>query len=155
QVQALVDQYVNQWRATSGGNPPDAISEESDFGFEDLQVFRNGFSIDTFTHHELCELSWLLTRSLGGPVNSDHKLFWAWTVFFVTRCFKREVTLFQDREWDFAVRALVNLVLSSDRDNLHNSSAENVLQYVNSHLLTVSSAKWQLSAPFSYNLLEG
>ena len=95
-IENLVDRYVECWRKSRPQYT--GIYEDNDFGCEDLQIFRNDFAIETFAHHELCHLSALLTRSLRGQINKDHKLLWSWCAF-TTLNYEEEVDLFADQEW--------------------------------------------------------
>jgi hypothetical protein len=91
QVEKLVDDYVSCWlpqRPNYSGT-----YEDNNFGCEHLQIFRNGFTLESFNHDELSKLATLLTRELRGQINRDHKFFWAWCGF-LTRFFQKNVPFF-------------------------------------------------------------
>ncbi len=46
--------------------------EENMTSFEDLQIFKTGFNIETLSHGEIGNLSWMLTKSLKAPINYDN-----------------------------------------------------------------------------------
>jgi hypothetical protein len=123
-----------------------------------LQIFRNGFTIEDFSHGELCELSGLLTRSLKGQINRDHKMFWSWCSF-VAKYFYEQAGLFKDADWVEAFGGLVDLLLAEERPLSiipgHSGLATESLKYVNNHLISVSFKKHILAGPQSFIVLEG
>jgi len=132
--------------------------EDNDFGCENLQIFRNGFVIEDFSYEELCELAVLLTRSLRGQINRDHKMFWSWCSF-LAHYFKQKVNLFRDVHWIEAFDNMVDLLLAAERPiesipgHIHVPTER--LKYVNSHLISVCLKKHNLARAQSFAVLEG
>ena len=89
-IENLVDHYVDCWRDKHPKYM--GTSEDNDLGCEHSQIFRNGFAVEEFNHGELCELAVLLTRSLRGQINRDHKNFWSWCSF-ITQGFHEQIQL--------------------------------------------------------------
>lgn len=105
------------------------------------------FDIQTFTHDELSNLPWLLTKELRGQINSDHKIFWSWCGNLVN------YPLFsKDMDWVNAFLSLVNLLLSSRRHSVH---GQEPLKYVNWHLLQIDYGRHIIAAPLAFAVLEG
>lgn len=155
-LEHLVNRYVDCWRSQRPTYT--GIFEDNDFGCEGLQVFRNDFQIEAFTHHELCQLATLLTRSLRGQTNSDHKQFWSWCAFLPLH-FDNEVGLFLDHNWVQAFRSLVNLMLAATRrfpaGSMFLNRYREALNHVNSHLMNVAMDKQMLGASHGFAVLEG
>jgi len=155
-IESLADRDVDCWRKHRPQYT--GLYEDNDFGCETLQVFKSGYKIEAFSHSELCYLSTLLTRSLRGQINRDHKIFWSWCSF-LTFELRDQVKLFQDGEWDEALRALVNLSLAAKRGFVAGPQAlafeEQMRKYVNFHLLTVLLDRHILLGPLAFAVLEG
>lgn len=153
--ESLVNRYVDCWlprRPQYGG-----LYEDNDFGCEDLQVFRSGYRIEEFSQDELSQLAVLLTKSLRGQINADHKLFWAWCSFVAIQ-FERGVRAFADRDWGEAFRSLIDLALAGRRLGAGPATLDvqrTSLNYVNTHLLQVWMDKWLIAAPLALAVLEG
>lgn len=166
-AEKLVNDYIGLWEKQglrSGAN----IVECNDFGFEHLQLIRNGFQFETLNYDELSRMPALLQRELRGQINYDHKFFWAYCAQITYNL--REVKLFSDHEWQSYLSNLVHLLLAGRRrwnmnkGRIHDAESffEQSKTYeammnkcVNSHLLEVESNKWQTSAPMAFALLEG
>lgn len=155
-IENLVDRYVDCWREKSPKYM--GASEDTDLGCEHLQIFRKGLAVEDFSHGELCELAVLLTRSLRGQINRDHKIFWSWCSF-ITQCFNEQLQLFKDTDWVEAFGSMVDLLLADER---HLSTipgymqfAKESLKYVNNHLLAVCFKKHILAGAQSFAVLEG
>jgi len=155
-IEDLVDSYVGCWRK----NRPEyvGIFEDNDFGCEHLQVFRNGYNIEDFSYEELCELAVLLTRSLRGQINRDHKMFWSWCSF-MTQFFQEQVQLFKDADWVEAFGSMVDLLLAEERPLSiipgYTGVATEHQKYVNNHLISVCFKKHILAGPQSFAVLDG
>jgi len=155
-IEDLVDHYVGCWRK----NRPEyvGILEDNDFGCEHLQIFKNDFALEDFSHGELCELAVLLTRSLRGQINRDHKMFWSWC-FFTAQYFRDKVQLFKDDDWFEAFGGMVDLLLAEERPLSvlpgQIGVATEHLKYVNSHLIAVGFKKHILAGPQALAVLEG
>jgi len=159
-IEKLVNNYVDCWKEKRPKYT--GIYEDNDLGCETLQIFRNGFRIEEFTHRELCLLSIFLTRSLRGQINRDHKIFWSWCSS-ITREFRDE-PLFQDHDWVNAFESLVHLVLANRRHRIdgrfiagpgHLEIDKECRKFVNYHLLMVALRKHLLAGPQAFGVLEG
>src|SRR5207249_3250475 len=84
-VENLVDRYLACWAPHRSFPDPGGLFVKNDFGCEQLQVFRNGWSIYDFKQDEECQLIVLLTKSLRGQVNRDHEVLWSWCAFMARR----------------------------------------------------------------------
>ena len=156
-IEQLADSYVTEWAAMR-------IQEnEHDFevfggDYEKLSIFKS-FGVDTFYHEELCQLSYLLTRSLRGPVNMDHRTFWSWSVLVVNRAARRSfhgnTQLFKDREWVKAFGSLVSLRLARFKGPFDRDWPQGALKWVNWHLMEVSTEKRRILGPLAFAVLEG
>lgn len=154
-AESLIDEYVKRWKRPAFRG----IFEDNNFGFEGLQLVRNGFSFVDFTYDELSKLAVLLTRELRGQINWDHKFFWSYCAF-LTFHLRHQVDLFKDHDWQSAFADLINLVLSRRkvdrwREIGHTNAYSVATQYVNTHLLEITSSKWGISGPLSCSVLEG
>jgi hypothetical protein len=154
-AESLIDEYVKRWNRPAFWG----IFEDNDFGFEELQLIRNGFSFVDFTHDELSKLAVLLTKELKGQINWDHKFFWSYC-YFLTIYLYPQIDLFRNYDWRQAFADLINLVLSGKkvdkwREAGHTNAYSLATQYVNTHLLEVSSSKWGISGPLTFSVLEG
>lgn len=154
-AESIIDEYVRRWKRPAF----QGIFEDNDFGFEGLQLIRNGFSFVDFTHAELSKLAVLLTRELRGQINWDHKFFWSFCAFLTFRL-RPQVDLFRNHDWQPAFASLINLVLSGRKVDrwrgIQSTNAYSVVtQYVNTHLLEISSSKWEISGPLTFSVLEG
>lgn len=156
QVKNLIDSYVECWQRHRPDNK--GIYEDIDCGCEYMQVFRNGFHVQDFSHGELCELAGLLTRSLKGQINSDHKIFWSWCSF-VAQYFHEKVELFKDTDWLEAFVSMVDLLLSAERpaESIpgHMQVTKERLKYMNNHLISVCYKKHALAGAQAFAVLEG
>lgn len=154
-IEDLVNRYVDCWQEKR----PEymAVLEDNNFGCEHLQIFRNVFNIEDFSHEELCEMAVLLTRSLKGQINRDHKIFWSWCSF-LTQYFHKQVSLFKDVDWVDAFGSLLDLMLAAERP-LSNipviPATTERLKYVNKHLIAVCFKKHALAGAQSFAVLEG
>lgn len=154
-IEDLVNRYVDCWQEKR----PEymTILEDNDFGCERLQIFRNGFAIENFSHEGLCELAVLLTRSLRGQINRDHKMFWSWCSF-VTQYFHKQVSIFKDVDWVENFDGMVDLMLAAERPlsniPLMPATTER-LKYINKHLIAVCFKKHILTGAQSFAVLEG
>ena len=152
----LVRQYVACWTAQrpiySG------IWEDNDFGCENLQIFRNGYAIERLGHDELCDLSVLLTKSLRGQINRDHKILWSWCSFLTSQL-RNGVPMFNDADWASAFLSLVNLSLAGWKDRPAGPAAlaweQQARSYVNHHAAATLNDKWVLAGPAVFAALEG
>jgi hypothetical protein len=155
QISNLVDSYVACW--TPHRPNYSGIYEDNDFGCEHFQIFRNGFSIETFTHEEISLVVPLLTRELRGQINTDHKTLWAWSAQLPM--WHTGIELFRDHDWVSAFQSLVHLSLASQRRVPAGPSYLAFQQaasgYVNSHLMTVAMEKHLVGGPLSLSVLEG
>jgi len=155
-LDALVNRYVECWKLQRPSYQ--GIYEDNDFGCEGFQIFRNDFRIEEFSHSEASQLAVLLTRSLRGQINRDHKLFWSWCSWLALNL-RDKAGLFQDSNWIDACRSLVNLVLAAQRrlpvGPTFVDAQKRSLEHVNWHLLEVSMDKWLLSGPLACAVLEG
>ena len=139
-IEELVDHYVGCWRK----NRPEYVGvfEDNDLGCEHLQIFKNGFAIEDFSHGELCELSVLLTRSLKGQINRDHKMFWSWCSF-MAQYFHEQVQLFKDADWVEAFGSMVDLLLAEEKPLSiipgQTRMANEHLKYINNMFRNISS----------------
>lgn len=155
-VKDLVENYIKCWQK----NRPEykGMFEDNDFGCEHLQIFRNDFLVEDFSHGELYELAVLLTRSLRGQINRDHKIFWSWCSF-ITQYFHEQVQLFRDNVWVEAFGSLVDLLLSEERhiESVpgHMEVTTERLKYVNNHLISVCFNKHILAGAQAFAVLEG
>lgn len=163
-AEKLISEYVKYWEK-QGLHSINDIVEDCDFGAEYLQLVRNGFLFEYFSHDELSRLPALLTRELKAQINYDHKYFWAYFVFLT---YSLRVKLFYDHDWQSSFANLVNLVLSNtrgvnrtrikDRESfMRETTIQRMLlaRCVNSHLLETKSNKWGISAPLAFSVLEG
>jgi hypothetical protein len=138
-IESLVDRYVECWKR----HRPEysGLWEDNDFGCESLQVFRNGYQIETFSHRELCDLSVLLTRSLRGQINRDHKVLWSWCSF-ITFELRQQVQMLNDSSWTEAFRSLVNLLLVGWKEHVAGlqflAREQEALRCVNFHTTTAT-----------------
>ena len=154
-IESLVNRYVDCWKTI---RPAYTGLWEDNEGWETLQVFRNGYEIEAFSHDEICRLSTLLTRSLRAQVNRDHKILWSWCAFLSSQL-TDHVTFFQDLDWSSALRALVNLQLAGWKSppvGPEFLATREVLQgYVNTHALTLLMDRHLLAGPLAFAVLEG
>lgn len=157
-VRELAEKYIQCWRNSKGiviqnrGSRVEPLEfggiivEDSDVGCEHLQIFRNNFKIEDFSHDEILKLCVYLTKTLRIQINRDHKIFWSWCA---------EVALnanIPDNEWSKAFCNLVNLILT--RKYLDIGEPREV-QLINSHVLQVIDNKYAIAAPLSFSILEG
>lgn len=122
-IETFVNSYVDCWRPNAPNLDSGSIFENNDFGCENNQVFRNNLNIETFTHDELCSLSWLLTRELRGQINMDHYIFWSWCSSIVdlqavAKGFCSGHWLNDDYDIVKAFVSVINLILSARRAKL-------------------------------------
>lgn len=161
-LETLVDSYVECWRPhrlTYSG-----LYADNDEGCEHLQILRNGFTIESFSHNELCQLATLLIRELRGQINRDHKFFWAWCTFLTIQ-FRENVSVFNDLTWQRSFADLVNLLLASRRMPFTGEPVEAMFlqarylreasRYVNRHMLETDLNKWHIAGPLAFSILEG
>jgi len=164
-AEKLINDYIRLWEK-QGLRSGENIIESNDFGFENLQLIRNGFQFETLNHDELSRMPALLQRELRGQINHDHKFFWAYCAQITN--FLVEVKLFNDHEWKSSLSNLIHLVLAQRRiwntGKIHdaesffeqNKTYDTIMnKCVNSHLRVVESNKWQISAPMAFAILEG
>jgi hypothetical protein len=167
-AEELVSNYIVFWQKQRGTSK--GIWEDNDFGSENLQLLSNDFNFHDFNHDELIKSSVLLTRELQAQINRDHKFYWAYAAFLTHHL--RTITLFKDLEWQTAFEGLVNLILAKSRpqeqiappkkveeffkQNETQEAARSVLApFVNSHFINILKAKWEVSAPLTFAILEG
>ena len=155
-VEQLVDKYVSCWlpqRPNYSG-----IYEDNSFGCEHIQILRNGFTLESFSHDELSRLATLLTRELRGQINRDHKFFWAWCAFLVYY-FHDSVTIFKDHDFTSGFTDLVNVLLASRRrfpaGPVYLRYLQQALGFVNNHLLATELSKWNVAGPLTFSIIEG
>lgn len=118
QIEIRINEYVSCWNSSqSPFNLNNGILESCDMGCEHLQIFRKDFDINELDFEDLCNLSWLLTRSLRAQVNRDQFVYWTWCGF-VANFFKNNFhllknpnNLFNDSEWIHSFSAIINLLL--------------------------------------------
>ena len=94
-------------------NRHDFILETNMTDCEKLQLFRSGFNIQELSYRQVCNLSWMLTKSLKAPINYDNYVYWTWCGF-VANFFRNKSNntsqvhrLFADPEWINAFNALI------------------------------------------------
>lgn len=157
EIEKLVDDYVKCWEPMRGQlGSANVIVEGNDAGCEHLQVFRSGVKPEDFTYLEMARLVVLLTRSLGGQINADHHILWAWTSFLVAHFSQQGILASHD--WLSAFDSYVNLLLSNTMFTPgpnHTTEKEEILKHVNRHALSTVSSKHIVAGPLGFALLEG
>lgn len=127
------------------------ILENEGSGYEHLQLFKNDFDISKLDYEDICNLSWLLTRSLRAQVNRDQYVFWTWCGF-IANYFRNNLGLLKnphnvlkDHAWIRGFNSILSILL--------------LKQYYKA----IDSPFWawfglnryNISGPLGYTLLEG
>lgn len=154
QIELRINEYLKCWNSSqSPFNLNNNILESYNLGCEHLQIFKKDFDINELDFEDICNLSWLLMRSLRAQVNRDQFVYWTWCGF-VANFFKNKFhllknpnNLFKDSEWIHSFSGILILLLMKQ----NNTPAFGQDPFLD----TFWRYRYVIAGPLAYSLLEG